>query len=68
MNVLWEVVIVVPSAAIFVNYLISKDKSDVVQAFLSYSLIVSLNGAVTNVLKVIVGKEQMTSLLKKSFY
>lgn len=56
MKILWEIVIIIPSAIIFLNYLIRKDKVDVIQAFLAFGLTVSLNGAITNILKVVVGK------------
>ncbi|KAL0269825.1 UNVERIFIED_CONTAM: hypothetical protein PYX00_007431 [Menopon gallinae] len=56
MNVLWELVIFLPLSAIFINYVLHRDKMDVIQAFLSFSLILSLNGALTNIFKVIVGR------------
>lgn len=56
MQVLWEIVVVLPSATIFANYLIYKNKADVIQAFLAFSLTISLNGAVTNILKVVIGQ------------
>lgn len=56
MKVLWEIVLITPSAAIFANYFAHKNRTDVIQAFLTLTLSIGLNGAITNVVKVIVGK------------
>ncbi|KAK6639660.1 hypothetical protein RUM43_007933 [Polyplax serrata] len=56
MKVLWEIVLITPSAAIFANYFAHKNRTDVIQAFLTLTLSIGLNGAITNVVKVIVGR------------
>ena len=55
-KILWEIVVVTPSATIFANYIFSKNRIDLIQAFLAFSLTLCLNGALTNILKVVVGK------------
>ncbi|EEB12351.1 Lipid phosphate phosphatase, putative [Pediculus humanus corporis] len=55
-KILWEIVVVTPSATIFANYIFSKNRIDLIQAFLAFSLTLCLNGALTNILKVVVGR------------
>lgn len=55
-SLLWPVVTLTPLVPIIVLFLIRKDKVDTVQAFLSLSLTLTLNGFLTILVKVIVGR------------
>ncbi|XP_047112427.1 phospholipid phosphatase 5 [Schistocerca piceifrons] len=53
---LWPLVFITPAAVIFAMFLLQRDKIDVCQAVLSLTLGLSLNGALTNMIKLIVGR------------
>ncbi|GLG99076.1 hypothetical protein R5R35_012189 [Gryllus longicercus] len=55
-SVLWPLVFITPTVIIFMMFMIHKDKVDVSQAILGLSLGLSLNGALTNLIKIIVGR------------
>ncbi|KAG8231246.1 hypothetical protein J437_LFUL005920 [Ladona fulva] len=55
-SVLWPLVFITPTLVILTVFLIQKDKTDASQAILGLSLALSLNGVLTNTIKVIVGR------------
>ena len=46
----------VPSSVFVIYYCIKRDKTDLVQCFLAFSLALGLNGVLTDIIKLIVGK------------
>ncbi|XP_076060197.1 phospholipid phosphatase 5 [Oratosquilla oratoria] len=55
-NLLWPLVFIVPTAALLLYYVIRRDKTDLTQGILSLSLALGLNGVITNIIKIIVGR------------
>ena len=55
-TVLWPLVFVMPTIVIFLAFLVYKDKTDSYQAVLSVTLALGFNGAITDILKLIVGR------------
>lgn len=55
-EVLWPFVLAVPCTVFFCHFLISRNKLEFIQANLAFSLALGLNGILTNVLKLCVGK------------
>ncbi|CAD6209811.1 GSCOCG00010824001-RA-CDS [Cotesia congregata] len=55
-TVLWVTVFIVPMVVISVSFLIHRDKIDFAQALLAVTLALGLNGVLTNIIKIIVGK------------
>lgn len=55
-SILWPLVFMTPTIIIFATFALQKDKIDVSQAILGLSLGLSLNGALTNMIKIIVGR------------
>lgn len=53
---LWIIVFAIPTAIILTAYLYSKDRGDLIQAVLAFSLAFGLNGVATNIIKVTVGR------------
>lgn len=55
-QVLWPFVLAVPCTLFFGHFLITRNKLEFIQVNLSFSLAVGLNGIITNLLKLVVGK------------
>lgn len=54
--ILWPLVFITPAVVILIVFLMQRDKTDVSQAVLSLTLGLSLNGTLTNMIKLIVGR------------
>lgn len=55
-EILWPFVIAVPCAIFLINFIVTRNKIEFIQANLAVSLALGLNGLFTNVLKICVGK------------
>ncbi|XP_043270300.1 phospholipid phosphatase 5 [Venturia canescens] len=55
-TILWPLVFITPAVVIFITFLINKDRTDFCQANLSVSLALGLNGVLTDIIKLIVGR------------
>lgn len=55
-QVMWPFVFAVPCTLFFGHFLITRNKLEFIQANLSFSLAIGLNGIITNLLKLVVGK------------
>lgn len=54
--ILWPFICIVPFFIIFITNLVNKNKVDGLQAFLAISLAFGINGVVTNIIKLVVGR------------
>ncbi|KAK7073462.1 Phosphatidate phosphatase ppapdc1b [Halocaridina rubra] len=55
-SLLWPLVFAVPTAIMFLYYLKKRDHTEFSQSLLSFSLALGLNGVITNITKLIVGR------------
>lgn len=49
-------IVVIPVIIIFINYLMTKDRPDVIQAILGLTLTLGMNGVITDIIKLTVGR------------
>lgn len=57
-SILWPVLLMIPVVIFLFNYLLSRDKNDISQALLALTLSLGLNGVITDVIKLVVGKRK----------
>lgn len=55
-NVLFALIIIIPIIVIFINYILSRDRNDISQGVLALSLALTLNGVITDTIKLMVGR------------
>ncbi|XP_068249246.1 phospholipid phosphatase 5 isoform X2 [Palaemon carinicauda] len=55
-SVLWPLVFAVPTSVMFLYFIKKRDKTEFCQSLLSLSLALGLNGVITNLIKLIVGR------------
>lgn len=55
-SLLWPLVFAAPTSVMFIYYLWKRDKTELSQSLLSFSLALGLNGVLTNLIKLIVGR------------
>ncbi|KAK4294255.1 hypothetical protein Pmani_016895 [Petrolisthes manimaculis] len=55
-NLLWPLVFLVPTSVMVIYFLIKRDKTELCQSLLSLSLALGLNGVITDIIKIIVGR------------
>lgn len=67
MSTLWILALSIPLTTILVFYIKTRNGTDVNEALWCLSLIISLNGAITNAIKVMVGKWFVISLIVEEF-
>nr|XP_053633149.1 LOW QUALITY PROTEIN: phospholipid phosphatase 5-like [Cherax quadricarinatus] len=55
-TVLWPLVFIVPTSVMFLYFLVKRDRTELCQGLLALSLALGLNGVITNIIKLIVGR------------
>lgn len=55
-NVVFTLIIIIPGLVFIINYILSRDRNDISQGVLSLSLALTLNGVLTDAIKLMVGR------------
>ena len=54
--ILWLIVFAVPLTLLVAHYVFTREKTEFVQALMALSLALTLNGVITDIIKIVVGK------------